>query len=301
MAGGLTILAFPMNKLIAWGAGNLIASLSSRYYLESLRAVADGFIVKSWMSPLQYGFELHSLLLGFGLPVAFALSLPGAASRGYWVRLLTTVLASYWIAVLVVALVADRSLISNFAAYGLELQPAWRRNFSQTVVSQLWAFTTVGFPFFVIMLLGPATGQLPRDLERYFGSSNRPHPTRALMLLSAILVLCIAVDPRVREGHRATGELNSRRYFEDIEALNPDHLGAGLIELAQSLETRGDLKAAINVYRVAKPHLTGEALQRTKQAIQGLAVEQRRPRFKRKARLRSSEGRAATTGVPRRP
>ena len=285
-----------MNKLFAWGAQNLIASLSSNYYLHSLRAAREGFIVQSWMAPNQYGFELHTLMLGFGLPVAFALALPGASHRGYWVRLLTTVLASYLISVFVVGLVADRTLITNFAKFGLQLQPGWRVNFSQAVITQLWTFTTVGFPIFVVMILAPATGQLSPDLKKYFGSSSGSHPTGAMCVLCAIVVLGIALDPKVRSDHQATKETDTRRYFDDIEELNRDGFGAGLLSLGKSIAARGDVQAAVNTYKVAVRHLEGDVRVEAKKEFERLVGEQRKA--KRIRRLKASERRRRRSTDP---
>jgi hypothetical protein len=289
LAAGLKIFTSLVGELIAWGAGNLIAAASSKYYLESLNAIGNGFTVRSWMSPIAYGFELHSLMLAFGLPVAFALALPGASSRGYWMRLLSTVLASYFVCVLVVAFVADRTLITNFANYGLQLQPYWRENFSETVVSQLWAFTTVGFPLIMTLLLAPATGQLSPELEKYFGGSKNSNPNWVLATLTAILVLCIAIDPIVRSEHDTVRKSSAMRYFEDIESLNPDHFGESLVVLAKSMARQEDLNSAIIIYRVALRHLKGRALRKARSELDELVVTQRTIRSRDAARSKTGK------------
>ena len=117
--------------------------------------------------------------------MAFALALPRASSRGYWVRLAAAALASYFVCVLVVALVADRTLISNFAHHGLRVQPEWRTEVSQAVIGQLWAITTVGFPLFVILLLAPELASLLVPTEATLLDRQRANPWEAWLGSSA--------------------------------------------------------------------------------------------------------------------
>lgn len=243
--------------LIARGARNLLAFVSSPYYLQTIEFYEEGYGVTTWIGPLRDGFKLPSLMFVFAFSIGYVIALPGFFGWKYWVRAAAVILISYFVCALSVAIVADARLIASFHQLGIELQPAWRANTSSFLQHYLWMLTVRLYP--LVMVIG-------LTLESGAFRAAAPGSSRALRVLrgsvagalALLLAVVLGFDSTANERIARVEHESISKRVEGLEALNPD-LGTGLVNLAEFLLKQRNQRAALNVYRIAFDHLDGPA------------------------------------------
>jgi hypothetical protein len=281
----LVLYATPLiEMLIARGARNLLALVSSQYYLKTIEFINGGYVFETWIGPLRGAFKLPTLLFTFGFPIGYAMALPGVSTRRYWMRLLTVVLISYFVCTITVALICDGRLTSTFSKIGLSLQPEWRREFARTAQQYMWMFTMRLYPLVMVVAMALLSGQFRRQ-----NSISRLPAVRVLKgctagSLTLLVIACVGFDAPASDRIKAVSRQSIHDRLEGLEELNED-LGPGLVKLAEWLLKQGNDRAAFNAYRLALPHLEGKVMIEARQE-QIYVHERIKEEMLEKARLR---------------
>lgn len=242
--------------LIARGARNLLALVSSQYYIKTIEFIQGGYAFTTWIGPLRGAFKLPTLLFTFGFPISYALALSGASTLRYWRRLFSVVLISYFVCAIAVAIICDGRLTSSFMRFDIALQPEWRRELAQTAQYYMWMLTVRLYPVVMLLALALLSGQFRRQ------RSISRHPViRALKwsVAGAVAVLLLATagfDAATTARITSVRNESVANRINGLEELNPD-LGPGLVKLAEWFINNGNNRAALNAYRWAAPLLKG--------------------------------------------
>lgn len=256
VAALVSLLSEPLQLLIARGARNLLAMVSSQYYLKTIEYIDGGYLFTTWYGPLRGGFQLPTLLFSFGFPIACVLAIPGVFTLRYWLRGLTMVLIAFYVCVIAVAVVSDARLTSTFVQFGISLQPEWRHEFSRFIQYYLWMFTVRLYPLLMVIILVLVSDP--------FRLNPRRKPSKLLRVLNVVVVGVLAILVAATIGFDSVanerietvrGESIGQR-FNDIAASNPT-LPNGLVKLGEFLEKQRNFEGALNAYRLAVPKLKG--------------------------------------------
>ncbi len=247
-----------LEVLIARGARNLLALVSSQYYFKTIEFIEGGYVFTSWIGPLRGSFKLPTLLFTFGFPISYALALSGASTLRYWRRLFTVVLISYFVCAIAVAIICDGRLTTSFMRFDIALQPEWRREFTQSVQYYMWMLTVRLYPVAMLLALALLSGQF-----RGQRSISRNPAVRALKwsvagTLTVLLLATAGFDAAATARLTVVEKEPIHNRINGLEELNPD-LGPGLAKLANWFIRNGNDRAALNVFRLATPLLKGPA------------------------------------------
>ncbi len=243
-----------LEVLIARGARNLLASVSSPYYLKTIEWVQEGFAVSTWIGPLRDGFKLPSLSFIFSFAIGYVLALPGFLGAAYWLRALAVVLTSFFVCSLAVAIVSDARLTAALGQLEIAMQPAWRASASNFVQFYLWMLTVRLYPMLMVVLLTWESGAF-RKVPRA-STAVRRFRTVAVASLALLLVIAMSFDPFAeRRIERVEAESMTER-IEAIALTTPD-LGRGLVKLAEHMHRQRDTRGALQIYRRALDQLEG--------------------------------------------
>jgi len=277
--------------LVARGARNLLAFVSSPYYLKTIEWADAGYAVTTWIGPLRDGFKLPSLMFVFAFSIGYVLALPGFFSWQYWVRSLAVVLVSFFVCALAVAIVADARLTTAFLKLDIVLQPAWRSNLASVLQTNLWMLSVRLYPLMMVVALTLESGAF-RSPARAASRRLRIARSCTASILLLLLAITLGFDPLVERRIRAVESESRTKHVESLEARNPK-LGLGLVKLADFLLEQRNPRASLNVYRLALDHLAGperrEALEdynRIHQKFKQDLLEQAKQRKKARERPR---------------
>jgi hypothetical protein len=256
---GLIQLMTPLIELlIARGARNLLSIASSAYYLKTVEFIDGGYVFTTWIGPLLGSFKMPTLLFTLGFPIGYALSLPGIYTVRYWLQVLATVVTSFFVCAIAVAVVSDVRLTSTFLQFGITLQPEWRIEVSRFVGDHLWMFTVRLYPLLVVLVLALASGQIRQVSSSMIHRLNQVLGWGAVIVLVPLLIACIGYDSTANERLASVAEESISKRIEGLEKLNPK-IGPGLVELAEYLVKQENDRAAMNMLRLAMTKLKGTA------------------------------------------
>ena len=250
-------LGEPLHHLIARAGRNLLAMVSSQYYLMTIEYIDDGgFGVTTWFGPLRGGFKLPSLFFSFAFPLAYSLAIPGVFTLRYWLRNLAVILIGFFVCAISLAFVSDVRLTSLFLQFGISLQPDWRIDFSHYVSTNLWMYTTRFYPLMAIIILALESGQFRPSPRSEPSKSVRVLHFAVLGVLVVLLALTIGFDSVANKRIEVVKNEPVARRFNDIAQYNPT-LEVGLVKLGEYLENEQNFEGAHNAYRLAVTKLKG--------------------------------------------
>lgn len=255
VAYGLVALIFyvawpQMGALIAWAGETLVFALSPTPYIEAVAWTEYGFAVTDRLFMKPALVPVPSLPLLVGLPLGFALALPGFSSRPHLVRVVVAAATSVVLAGTTVALVAAQFTRARTAQLGIELYPDWQIAVLNEAVGidSLWDLGMDLYPFLICVLLTASAYRVSAGASaKETGSWSR----WAEPLWVAALVLPLAVVL----GSASSARNASRDVLVGALARHNPSLGASLIRLgdhfaAPSTE-QTDIESATEWYREA--------------------------------------------------
>lgn len=243
-----------LEVLIARGARNLLAFVSSPYYLKTIQWVQEAYGVTTWIGPLQDGFQLPSLQFVFAFSIGYVLALPGMLRADYWLRALAVVLLSYFVCAISVAIVADARLTAALARLELAMQPAWRAEIVGLLQYSLWMLTVRLYPLVMVVVLTYESGafrtvtapdRITRGL-RYAGLGG----------LAVLLAITLGFDGVVERRIETVEAESMTKRIETLAKTHPD-IGPGLVNLAQHMLKQRNQRGGLQIYRRALDHLEG--------------------------------------------
>ncbi|MDP6981159.1 MAG: hypothetical protein QF570_21580 [Myxococcota bacterium] len=243
-----------LEVLIARAARNLLAFVSSPYYLKTIGSVDEAYAVTSWIGPLQDGFKLPSLSFVFAFSIGYVLALPGILRGDYWLRAVAVVFLSFFVCAISVAIVADARLTTAFEKLEIVVQPAWRAGLANFLQYYLWMLTVRLYPLVMVIVLTWESGAFRKV-------SGPDHSVRSMRIagaagLALLLAIAIGFDSAAERRIVDVAAESMSKRTESLSEMNPD-LGMGLVNLATHMLRQRNQRGALQMYRQALDHLEG--------------------------------------------
>jgi len=256
-----------LDVLIARTARNLLAFVSSPYYLKTIDWLPQGYAVTTWIGPLQDGFDLPSLSFVFAFAIGYVFALPGMFRRDYWLRGLFVIALSFFVCATSVAIVADARLSTALSRLDISMIPQWRMQAVQFLQYYLWMLTVRLYPLVMVILLTWESGAFRE--QRPSDAMVRRLRVVAVGGVGLLLAISLGFDSFA---NRRIETIDAEPLSQRIEALaaeSPD-IGPGLVKLAEHMHKGRNVGGALWTYRYALDHLEGEERRKAREAYDRL-------------------------------
>lgn len=229
----LVQLAPLLGASLARGARNWVLATSWIPYLIELSWTESGYLAHDLLLPIGRVIATPTLLFAFLFPVGLAIALP-AQSRGDWIlRLTTTLVVSYAVCSMLLAIVIEQELIEGLAEFGVTIHEPPRPALIRAASRYVWDFSEVVYPVVMSVWIG-RSALLRQPAEQ--GEGGRFGTTTgwkgALVALAVILVGLGGLELRARRAHAATLSDSHSTSIRKLAALNPE-FGTSLMRIGE--------------------------------------------------------------------
>ena len=257
-----------VGELVARGARDLLLLSAPHAYLSAIEWAEGIFWVRSPFLPGSLAVNVPGLWFLLGIPVAFALSLPGAQGRVWRAGMaLMASLIACWIAV---AIAVEELLRTTLEQLGLMVLPPWRAQGLRAVCRSTSAALPIAYLLIACSLIA-SRNLTSRDHLRL---QKRALPRRRVRRSFALATLALAwVTLDLWAGRTIPASPPTLRDYRAFEAWSPD-LGSYLLRRGEIEHEAERYVWAAHSFRRALEH---EGYHGSPREVRRLARSERHP------------------------
>jgi hypothetical protein len=257
-----------VGELVARGARDLLLLSAPHAYLSAIERAEGLFWVRSPFLPALYAFDIPGLWYLLGIPVAFALSLPGAQGRVWRAGMaLMASLIACWIAV---AIAVEEVLGTTLEQLGLMVLPPWRAQGLRAVCRLICDALPAVYPLIACSWIASRNLTSRDDLQPRERALRRRR-VRRIFALAALALAWVTLD--LWAGRIIPASPPSLRDYRAFEAWSPD-LGSYLLRRGEIEHEAERYAWAAHSFRLALEH---EGYYGSPREVRRLARSERHP------------------------
>jgi len=257
-----------LGGLVARGARDLLLLSAPHAYLSAIEWAEGLFRVRSPFLPGSITVDFPGLWFLLGIPVAFALSLPGIPGR-VW-RAGMTLMASLIACWIAVAIAVEEALGTTLEQLGLMVLPPWRAQGLRAACRSICAVLPVAYPLIACFWIA-SRNLRSRDHLRFRERALPRRLVRRSVALAALALAWVTLDLwAVRTIPASSPRLRDYRVFE---AWSPD-LGSHLLRRGEIEHEAKRYGWAAHSFRLALKH---EGYDGSSGEVRRLARRERHP------------------------